>query len=111
MPSSQVSGGSSGWMPRGACHGEDPELFFPIAAAGPALAQVIAAKAVCFQCGVRTAWLSYALATGQAGIWGGTTKEERHAMRRSSGFPDREHSVSRGTPSAAKNRRCGPAGQ
>ncbi len=83
MLSSEFSGSSPGWMPRGACQGQDPELFFPIAATGPALAQVIAAKAVCFRCAVRAACLSYALATGQAGIWGGTTQEERHAMRRS----------------------------
>jgi WhiB family redox-sensing transcriptional regulator len=82
MSTAQSSGRSAGWMPRGACQGEDPELFFPITANGPALAQVIAAKAVCFRCAVRAACLAYALATGQAGIWGGTTQEERHAMRR-----------------------------
>ena len=85
MPSSQFPGSSPSWMPGGACQGEDPELFFPIAATGPALAQVIAAKAVCFRCAVRAACLAYALATRQAGIWGGTTQEERHAMRRSPG--------------------------
>ena len=101
MSSAEFSGRSPGWMPRGACQGEDPELFFPIAATGPALAQVIAAKAVCFRCAVRAACLSYALATGQAGIWGGTTQEERHAMRRSSGFPAREQEVSPGALCAA----------
>src|SRR5580692_228981 len=85
MPSSECSGSSPGWMPRGACQGEDPELFFPIAATGPALAQVIGAKAVCFRCAERAVCLAYALATGQAGIWGGTTQEERHAMRWSTG--------------------------
>jgi hypothetical protein len=49
MPSSQFNGDTPGWMPRGACRGEDPELFFPVTAAGPALAQVLAAKAVCFE--------------------------------------------------------------
>jgi WhiB family redox-sensing transcriptional regulator len=71
MLSSEFSGSSPSWMPRGACHGQDPEIFFPINATGPALAQVIAAKAVCFRCAVRAACLSYAMATGQAGIWGG----------------------------------------
>ncbi len=97
MPSSQFSGSSPGWMPRGACQGEDPDLFFPIAAAGPALAQVVAAKAVCFRCAVRAACLAYALATGQAGIWGGTTHEERHAMGRSAGA-----AMSRGSPPAGQ---------
>jgi WhiB family redox-sensing transcriptional regulator len=97
MASSQFSGGSPGWMPRGACQGEDPELFFPIAATGPALAQIIAAKAVCFRCAVRAACLAYALATGQVGIWGGTTQEERHAMQPS--------------PGAAMSGRSSPAGQ
>jgi WhiB family redox-sensing transcriptional regulator len=98
-------------MPRGACQGEDPELFFPAAAAGPALAQVCTAKAICFRCAVRTACLSYALTTGQAGIWGGTTQEERHAMRRPSGFPARELRASPGSASAATHHRSSPAGQ
>lgn len=67
-----------GWMSRGACRGEDPELFFPIAATGPALDQVSAAKAVCDRCVVRAMCLAYALATRQAGIWGGTTGDERY---------------------------------
>jgi WhiB family redox-sensing transcriptional regulator len=111
MTTSEFAVGSPGWMPWGACRGEDPEIFFPIAAAGPALAQVFAAKAVCFRCAVRAACLSYALATGQAGIWGGTTQEERHAMRRSAGFAAREHRASPGTPDAATRHRSNPGGQ
>jgi WhiB family redox-sensing transcriptional regulator len=96
MPPSQFSGRFPGWMLRGACQGEDPEIFFPIAATGAGLVQIIAAKAVCFGCAVRAACLSYALATGQAGIWGGTTQEERHAIRQTSGFRSREREGSRG---------------
>jgi WhiB family redox-sensing transcriptional regulator len=96
-------------MPASACQGEDPELFFPIAATGPALAQVIAAKAVCFRCAVRAACLAYALATGQAGIWGGTTQEERHAMR-FSGFPARKHRASPDSPDATARHCNNPAG-
>lgn len=70
------------WMSRGACQGEDPELFFPIAMTGPALQQVSVAKAICQSCAVRVACLSYGLQTSQDGIWGGTTREERRAMRR-----------------------------
>jgi WhiB family transcriptional regulator, redox-sensing transcriptional regulator len=111
MPSSLFAGGSPGWMPRGACQGEDPELFFPVTAAGPALAQVFAAKAVCFRCAVRAACMSYALATGQAGIWGGTTQEERDAMRQSSGRRPREHSAGPGSMSALLRHRSNPGGQ
>ena len=60
-------------MTRGACRDEDPEIFFPIAEQGPALAQVSAAKAVCLRCAVSTACLSFGLQTSQEGIWGGTT--------------------------------------
>jgi WhiB family transcriptional regulator, redox-sensing transcriptional regulator len=79
-----------------------PSCSFPIAAAGPALEQVFAAKAVCFRCAVRAACLFYALVTGQAGTWGGTTQEERHAMRGSPGLRAREHS---GGPGSQQSRR------
>ena len=111
MPNTEFAGGSPGWMPQGACRGEDPELFFPVTVAGPALAQVFAAKAICFRCAVRAACLSYALATGQSGIWGGTTQEERNCLRRPSGLIAREHGADLGAPSAAVRQRSSPAGQ
>jgi WhiB family redox-sensing transcriptional regulator len=109
MPKSKLTSGSPSWMPQGACQGEDPELFFPVTAAGPALAQVLAAKAVCFRCAVRAACLAFALATGQAGIWGGTTQDERQAMRCSAGLAGHEHSDS--WPDATAIHRSNPAGQ
>jgi WhiB family transcriptional regulator, redox-sensing transcriptional regulator len=75
------------WMSRGACQGEDPELFFPIAVEGPALYQVGEAKEVCRRCAVCAMCLAYAVETRQAGVWGGTTWEERHAMMAPSRFP------------------------
>jgi WhiB family redox-sensing transcriptional regulator len=64
-------------MPLGACHGEDPELFFPAAPAGTR-PQTDAAKEVCGRCLVRGECLAYALVTCQPdGIWGGTTQDER----------------------------------
>jgi WhiB family redox-sensing transcriptional regulator len=65
------------WMLRGACLREDPELFFPISAWGPARVQIGAAKAVCARCPVQANCLSYALINQPDGIWGGTTREER----------------------------------
>ena len=66
----------------GACRDQDPELFFPIGSAAPALAQVAEAKTVCAGCQVRADCLSYAIATGQDdGVWGGTTEEERRVIK------------------------------
>jgi WhiB family redox-sensing transcriptional regulator len=89
MLSSDAWAGSSGWMSRGACLSQDPELFFPIAAKGAGLRQINAAKAVCRRCAVRAACLSYGLETWQDGIWGGTTWEERLAMREPPDWPGR----------------------
>ena len=68
-------------MASGACHGVDPELFFPISITGRAMPQINSAKAVCGGGTVRRNCLSYALLTMPDGIWGGTTREERIAMR------------------------------
>ena len=69
------------WMVRGACRGTDPELFFPISLRGRAVEQINYAKAVCGRCAVAGSCLSYALRTMPDGIWGGTTSDERIAMR------------------------------
>lgn len=69
------------WMAHGACLREDPGLFFPIAAGGASLRQVEKGRAICRCCPVRVTCLSYAVETGQHGIWGGTTDDERRAMR------------------------------
>ena len=66
----------------GACRDADPELFFPIGSRGPGLYQIAEAKAICARCLVIAECLGYALATGQdAGVWGGTTEQERRALR------------------------------
>ena len=70
-------------MDRGACRPTEPELFFPLSAAGPTVPQVAAAKAICRGCPVRAECLDYAIQTAQDhGIWGGTTEEERRLARR-----------------------------
>ena len=73
----------NGWTARGACRHSDPELFFPVAARGPALRQLARAKRVCASCPVRIDCLEYALQSGQGfGVWGGASEQERRLMRR-----------------------------
>ncbi len=82
MLQSDLGEGPFGWMSQGACQREDPELFFPLSAKGAAQREIDAAKAVCRGCTVRSACLSFGLQSSEEGIWGGTTPEERHALRR-----------------------------
>ena len=61
----------------------DPDLFFPIGTTGPALDQIETATAICTACDVNDECLEFALATNQeAGVWGGTTEEERRKLRK-----------------------------
>jgi WhiB family transcriptional regulator, redox-sensing transcriptional regulator len=74
-----VSITTSNWRLLAECQFADPELFFPISAAGGSIGQAQAAKRVCAQCVVRTECLAFALRTGQMhGIWGGLTEQERY---------------------------------
>jgi len=71
------------WRADASCRTVDPDLFFPIGTTGAALVQIDAAKAVCRQCPSKGACLEFALATNQeAGVWGGTTEEERRKLRK-----------------------------
>ncbi len=71
------------WRHAALCRDEDPELFFPIGTSGPAARQVAEAKIVCRRCSVVDDCLSWALETGQdAGVWGGTSEDERRALKR-----------------------------
>lgn len=70
------------WRDHAACRDADPELFFPVGTAGPALLQIEQAKQICARCPVRAACLDWAIRNGQdAGVWGGTSEEERRALR------------------------------
>ena len=71
------------WRSAAACRSADPDLFFPITAAGPAVRQIERAKTICAGCGVRRECLEFALATNQeSGVWGGTSEEERRKLRK-----------------------------
>ncbi|MFB9968090.1 WhiB family transcriptional regulator [Sinosporangium siamense] len=69
------------WMRQAACRDVDPEIFFPIGSA-PSRTQLALARHVCSRCPVTEMCLNYALDTGQsAGVWAGTTEQERRALR------------------------------
>lgn len=71
------------WRHDAACRDVDPELFFPIGNTGPALLQIEEAKSVCRRCPVSEPCLYWAIDTGQdAGVWGGTSEDERRALKR-----------------------------
>ena len=81
------------WWRSAACREADPELFFPVAALGPAVGEIARAKAVCGGCRVRRQCLQYALATHQAhGVWGGLTEVERQTHVHREREREREHS-------------------
>jgi WhiB family redox-sensing transcriptional regulator len=61
-----------------ACHGIDPDVFFPTSEeeAGPALAY-------CAACGIRELCLAWALKNGERyGVWGGLTEQQRRRLVR-----------------------------
>ncbi|WP_217145899.1 WhiB family transcriptional regulator [Streptomyces sp. AC627_RSS907] len=98
------------WLRRAACVDEDPELFFPVGTAGPALRDAAAAKRVCARCPVTTQCLALALDSGQtSGVWGGTCEEERVALLRATTRHARTHDEKRGTswPTPSNSTRCG----
>ncbi len=69
------------WRERAACSGYRHALFFPVGDTDTAAIE--RAIAICLGCAVIDDCLEYALETNQrAGIWGGTTEEERRSLRR-----------------------------
>ncbi|MFF1443258.1 WhiB family transcriptional regulator [Streptomyces sp. NPDC058295] len=71
------------WREHAECRNEDPDLFFPIGTSGPALLQTEQAKAVCRRCPVLEQCLEWAMETDQTlGVWGGTSENERRALKR-----------------------------
>ncbi|MFF0629812.1 WhiB family transcriptional regulator [Streptomyces sp. NPDC004296] len=71
------------WRHRAVCREEDPDLFFPVGNTGPALLQIMEAKAVCGRCPVMETCLQWALESGQdSGVWGGLSEDERRVLKR-----------------------------
>jgi WhiB family redox-sensing transcriptional regulator len=78
LGTTEASPASADCKSRGACLGEDTELFFPIARTRGWVSQTRAAKKVCARCPVRPECLQWALETGQRfGVWGGLSEKER----------------------------------
>lgn len=63
------------------CRTQDPDLWFPVGTTGPSLIQAAQAVALCHTCPIEQECLTGALAIMPAGIWGGTTEEERRALK------------------------------
>jgi len=69
------------WRAGAACSGFQHSLFFPTADTD--IATIERARGICMNCAVSPECLEYALETNQrAGIWGGTTEDERRSVRR-----------------------------
>jgi WhiB family transcriptional regulator, redox-sensing transcriptional regulator len=75
------------WRDRGACVGEDPDLFFPIGDGRLAATQTAAAKAICHRCPVLRPCLDWALTAGPEGVWGGLDDSERKRIERATRGP------------------------
>jgi len=73
------------WLLQGACHGRDPDLWWPVTPQDP---NVERGRAVCAACPVRDACLDYATrAREEHGTWGGETEWERRNRLRSTTQP------------------------
>ncbi|GAA4989138.1 hypothetical protein GCM10025792_41700 [Pseudonocardia tropica] len=78
-----VRGEELDWRARAACRVVDPELFFPTAVNGAALAAAERrALAVCRECPVVADCRSWAVVEQPHGIAGGLTEDERRRARR-----------------------------
>jgi WhiB family redox-sensing transcriptional regulator len=75
------------------CSETDPDSFFPKDyfddkdGKSPATSyeNERGVKAICNECPLKIDCLTYAIQSGQQGIWGGTTEAERYAIRRGRG--------------------------
>jgi WhiB family transcriptional regulator, redox-sensing transcriptional regulator len=72
------------WMADALCR-ERPEVnWFPERAKGVDLgAEIAAARSVCARCLVRDECLAFAVQHKERGVWGGTSEQERQALRKS----------------------------
>ena len=70
------------WRDDAACRDAGPDLFFPVSTTGSALRQIDEAKRICRACPAQGQCLAWALDQPITdGVWGGTTEDERRAIR------------------------------
>lgn len=75
-----------------ACSEVDPELFFPQevelsdGTVTSSYSDLGHAKKICSSCPLAVDCLAYALKHNEVGIWGGTTEDQRRALRRRVGL-------------------------
>lgn len=65
------------WMGDAVCAQTDPELFFP--ELGGSTRE---AKSICAKCPVTALCLAFAVENQERGVWGGTSDQQRAALRR-----------------------------
>lgn len=74
------------------CAQVDPEMFFPVESetinnrTQAVYRNLAEAKEICRSCPLIVDCLAYALKNGEIGIWGGTTEDQRVALRRRHGI-------------------------
>ena len=98
------------WREDAACRDADPELFFPVGTAGPALRQIREARRICCSCPAQVPCLAWALDHEVTdGVWGGTTAGQRRAIRSLAGAtPNGREDDDHARPGAAATRDAEP---
>ncbi|WP_237727135.1 WhiB family transcriptional regulator [Rhodococcus jostii] len=71
------------WQLRARCRSMDTEFFFPRVGEphGARVRRERAAKTICSMCPVQENCREHALATGEYGVWGGTSDTDRRRTR------------------------------
>lgn len=85
------------WREAAICAQTDPELWFPEVGHSSA-----PAKRICLSCESRVVCLEWAIEHGEHGIWGGTSDNQRRAIRRA-----RDPKPATGRPSGKPEAGCG----
>jgi WhiB family redox-sensing transcriptional regulator len=92
------------WRAVAACRDADPDLFFPIGTGGPARREIDEAKRICRTCPAQAQCLAWALDHGVTdGVWGGTTADDRRALRSLPGRIALTRRMTMATPAAGQN--------